>query len=104
MARSAHTSAKMRPPDMFFSPKRGRILSGQRSESAPGDLVHRPEAGDPAVPGRPLGPRGGPLAVVVDERPGLRAIDLEALAHGLLAVVVALHQHLAGLVVAAVDL
>src|SRR6478609_8380187 len=112
MARSAQASAKIRPPDILLPPEkfgftydsRGRILSGQRSESAPGDLFDRAEPRDLAIFGRPRIPGRGQLAVVVDEGPSLRAVNLEALADGFLAVVVALHQHLAGRVVAPVDL
>ena len=68
------------------------------------DLVDRADAGDLAVLRRLRIARGGPVPVVVDQRPRLRAIDLEALPHRLLAVVVALDQRLAGDVVLALDL
>src|SRR5260221_14360558 len=100
MARTAQASANDNPPVIIFSPKRGRILSGQRSDSLPGDVLHRAFAGDFPILRGALVPRGRPLAVVVDQRPGLRPVDLEALLHRLLAVVVAQHQRLAGDVVA----
>src|SRR5260221_2813177 len=96
MARSAQTSAKTRPPFMFFSPKRGRILSGQGVESALGHVVEAADAGDLAVL-HPVLP-----AVVVDQRLRLLAVNLEALPYRRLLVVVALHQRFAGGVVAAV--
>src|SRR5260221_1426981 len=94
MARSAQTSAKTRPPFMFFSPKRGRILSGQGFESALHHVVEAADAGDLAVL-HPVLP-----AVVVDERLRLRAVNGEALPYGRLLVDVALHQRFAGDVVA----
>src|SRR4051812_27593394 len=100
IARSAHTSAKVRPPVavMFYPPKRARILSGQCGEGARGDFLDRAAAGDLPVLRAEL------ALVVVDQRPRLGAVDLEALAHRVLAVVVALHQRLAGEVVAPVAL
>src|SRR5690349_15284172 len=79
---------------MSYPPKRARILSGQCGEGARGDFLDRAAAGNPAVLRAELAP------VVVDQRPRLRAVDLEAPAHRVLAVVVALHQRLAGEVVA----
>src|SRR5258707_8237035 len=99
MARSAQSSAKSRPPVMWFSPERGRILSGQRSEGPALDLFHRSRSGDPAVLRRALVARCRPLAIGLDQRPGLRAVNLEALPHCFLAIFVALHERLAGNVV-----
>src|SRR5712664_46619 len=103
MARIAQPSAKSSPAFMLFSPKRGRILSGsaqpgalrERAEGAPAHLVDLSLAGDLAVLGRAGIAGGRPLAVVVDQRPRLRPVDLEPLLHGLLAVVVALPERLA---------
>src|SRR2546421_6430727 len=92
MARSAQASAKMRPPDMLCSPKRCEILSGERSQSARADLLDAAAAGDAAVLRRARIARGRPALVVVDERAGLRAIDLEALSHRVRAIVIALDQ------------
>src|SRR5258706_14218299 len=103
MARTAQASANDNPPVIIFSPKRGRILSGQRSDSLPGDVLHRAFAGDFPILRGALVPRGRPLAVVIDQRPGLRPVDLEALLHRLLAVVVAQHKRLPGDVVASHD-
>src|SRR5260221_6664854 len=96
MARSAQTSAKTRPPFMFFSPKRGRILSGQGDETALGHVVEAADAGDLAVL-HPVLP-----AVVVDQRLRLLTANLEALPYRRLLVVVALHQLVAAGVVATV--
>src|SRR5687768_11641737 len=93
---SAQASAKTSPAAMNFSPERGPILSGQRGKSARGDVLDRADARDPAVLRRPRIAGGGPVAVVVHQRPRLRAVDLEALLHRLLAVVLALHERLAG--------
>src|SRR5688500_10477650 len=108
MARTAQASAKTRPLFMFYplSPsggtfKRGRILSGQRGQGARGDVLDAPGAGDLAVLRRGRVPGSRPLAVVADQRPGLRPVHLQALPDRLLAVVVALHQRLAGRVIAA---
>src|SRR5512145_3374780 len=79
---------------MLSSPERTKILSGQRGESPRAHLFHRAETGDAAVLHRLL-------PIVRNERTRLLAIDLEALAHGVLAVVVALHERLAGQIVPA---
>src|SRR4051812_12562405 len=108
MATSAQESANARPPDIVFSPERRRILSGQgsrslflqRSEDALLDLFNAPCAGDPAAARRLRIAGRRPLCVIIDERTGLRAIDLEALAHRFLAVVIAQDQRLSGHVVA----
>src|SRR2546421_12595744 len=89
---------------MLFSPERGRILSAKRGESALLDLLDRTEAGDLAVLRRLCIARRCPARVVTDERARLPAVYLEAIAHRLLAVVVALHERLAGRVVLAFDL
>ena len=60
---------------MWYPPERGKILSGQRVDRALGHFVDLADAGDFPV----LHP--GELPVVVDERAGLLAIDLEALPH-----------------------
>src|SRR5690606_39352499 len=75
----------------------------ERIERASGDLLDAAEPRDPAV-----GRRGGiaaalPGAEVLDQRARLRVVDGQSLAHGLLAVVVALGQRLAGDVVAVGD-
>jgi hypothetical protein len=57
---------------VFFPLKRGQILSGQRGQGALRDLVDLAETGNPAV----LDP--GDLAVEVDERTRLLAVDVEA--------------------------
>src|SRR5688572_28470899 len=108
MASSAQASAKLSPPVIycspcFFSLKRARILSGQRCEGACPDGFHRAEPGDFAVPGRARVARSSPLAVVVDERARLRAINLEPLALGFFAIVFPLDERLAGHVVAVRD-
>src|SRR5687767_5076773 len=79
---------------MLCSPERTKILSGQRGESPRADLFERAEAGNAPILHRLL-------LIVRDERAGLTAIDLEALAHRVLAVVVALHERLAGHIVPA---
>src|SRR5258706_12301544 len=94
MARTAQPSANSNPPVIFLSPKRGRILSGQCSQGPARDVLDGALAGDLAVLGGALVARGGPLAVVVDQRPGRGPVDLEALLHRLLPVVVAQHQGL----------
>src|SRR2546423_1275257 len=100
MARTAHASAKTRPLCILFAPlESARILSGQCSENPGADFIYRSGAGDLAVLRRLRIARGRPLAVVIDERPRLLAVDLETLSHRVLAVVVALHQRLAGDVV-----
>src|SRR5437870_12954268 len=99
MARIAQASAKTRPPVIVFCPpKRARILA-QSAERALFDLFDRSDPGDLAVLRRLCLARCRPAPVVVDERPRLLAIHREALAHGFLAVVVALDQRLAGEVV-----
>src|SRR3972149_2899087 len=98
---SAQASAKTRPADMLGLPGKGEILSGQRGQGARLDLLHRAEAREPAPARRSGLARGGPARVVLDQRPRLGAVPLEPLAHGLLLVVVALHQRLAGRVAAA---
>src|SRR5207248_2142513 len=92
------------PVMVWISPKRARILSGERGEDAPLDLLDRALARDPAKARRAGLAARGPATVVVDERARLRAIHIEALLHRLLAVVVALDQRLAGHVVLARDL
>src|ERR671931_15883 len=104
IARNAHASANVRPAVMLFSPERGRILSGERGEHAPLDLLDRPEPGDSAIARRAGLAALGPAPVVVDERARLRAIDFEALPHRFLAVVVSLEQRLAGHIVFALRL
>src|SRR5688500_2165642 len=99
MARTAQASANTRPLFIFSSLKRDRILSGQRSQGPRGDRFDRAAALDPAIPGSFWVARRRPLAVVVDQRPGLRPVHLEALLYRVLAIVVALHQRLARLVV-----
>src|SRR2546423_15702879 len=100
MARIAQPSAKLSPAVIVEgSPKRGRILSGQRSRQAALDLVERADTRDsPKARCAPI-PRCRPAAVVIDERARLRAVHLETLPHRLLAIVVALHQRLAGHVI-----
>src|ERR687887_59602 len=104
IARNAHASANVRPAVMLFSPERGRILSGERGEHAPLDLLDRAEPGDTAIARRAGLAARGPAPVVVDERARLRAIDFQPLSHRFLAVVVALNQRLAGHVVLALRL
>src|SRR3990172_6919522 len=114
IAIAAHASAKMTPPDMLIPLKRAGILAGPRALSArlPGQSADRPVADvldaalarDPAEFRRLDGIGRGPAAVELLQRPGLRQVDLQSLAHGLLAVVVALHQRLAGHVVLALHL
>src|SRR5690606_3234457 len=77
---------------------------GERLERAIGDLLDAAHAADGAVFRRGGGLGTGPLAVVVHQRAGLRAVDLQALLDGLFLVVVALDQRLAGHVVAAFGL
>src|SRR5258708_4486485 len=102
MASTAQASAKTSPGIMvLFSPKRGRILSAKSGEGAPLDLLDRAEAGDLAELRRAGFARRAPACVVTDERTGLLAVHLEAMAHRFFAVVVALHQRLAGEVVVA---
>src|SRR5260221_3790482 len=102
MASTAQASAKTSPGIMvLFSPKRGRILSAKSGEGALLDLLDRAEAGDPAELRRAGFTRRAPACVVTDERTGLLAVHLEAMPHGFFAVVVALHQRLAGDVVVA---
>src|SRR5947208_14813507 len=97
MARIAQPSAKLSPAVIVKgSPKRGRILSGQRSRHAALDLVDPADTRDSAKARRARITRCRPAAVVIDERARLRAVHLETLPHRLLAVVVALHQRLAG--------
>src|SRR5437763_6420098 len=104
MASTAQASAKTSPGIMvLFSPKRGRILSAKSGEGALLDLLDRAEAGDLAVLRRAGFVRRGQAPVVTDQRAGLFAIDLEPMAHGFFAVVVALHQRLAGEIVLAFD-
>src|SRR4026209_2624243 len=104
MARTAHASANTRPLCILFSPLvRPGILSGQCRDNPIANLVHRTLARDPVVLRSRCIARGGPLSVVVDQRPRLSAVDLEALSDRVLAVVVALHKRLDGLVVAALD-
>src|SRR5256886_15943643 len=86
---------------MLFSPERGRILSAKRGESALLDLLDRAQSGDLAVLRRLRIVRRGPACVVTNERAGLLAVHLEAMPHGFFAIVVTLHQRLAGDVVAA---
>src|SRR6266571_3121778 len=104
MARAAQASANRSPAIMLFSPGKRRILSGQRSKSARLDLFERADAGDAAVLRRARVTARGPATVVLDERLRLRAVHLEALLHRLFAVVVALDQRLAALVVPPFDL
>src|SRR5258706_16250313 len=101
---SAQASAKTRPPVIVVPLRRGAILSGQRSEGPSLDLLDATRAGDRAAARRLRIGRSRPLAVVLDERPRLRAVDLEPLANGVLAIVIALHQRLAGKGVASLDL
>src|SRR5258708_18248137 len=102
MASTAQASAKTSPGIMvLFSPKRGRILSAKSGEGAPLDLLDRAEAGDLAELRRAGFARRAPACVVTDERTGLLAVHLEAMPHRFFAVVVALHQRLAGEVVVA---
>src|SRR5438067_7678929 len=97
MARSAQPSAKLSPAVIVEgSPKRGRILSDQRSRHAALDLVERADTRDSAKARRARIARCGPGAVVIDERARLRAVHLEAPPHRLFAIVVALHERLAG--------
>src|SRR5690242_1442965 len=81
-----------------------RSLLAKRGENPVAHLLHRPEPVDPMVLRRARIARGGPLAVVLDERLGLAMIDREAIPHRLLLVVLALRERLAGHVVAARDL
>src|SRR5690606_6795167 len=76
----------------------------QRLERARGDLVHAAQTVDGTVLGRVGRVDAGPVAVVVHQRARLVAVDLQALLDGFFAVVVALHQRLAGQVVLAGDL
>src|SRR5690606_33826639 len=61
--------------------------AGQRRQGAGGDFFHRAGAADLAVLGRGGGLAPGPVAVVVDPRARLLAVDVHALAHGLFLVV-----------------
>src|SRR5690606_4176730 len=79
------------------------LRRAQRRQGALADLLDRADAGDLAHLGRARIAARGPRAVVVGARARLRAVHLEAPAHGLLAVVLALHKRLAGEVVAAFD-
>src|SRR3989475_12827648 len=104
MAASAQPSANRSPRTCLSPLERTKILSGQRGESARPDLVHRAAAGNLAVLRRARIAGSGPFAVVVHQRPRLRPVYVEPLAHRVLAIVVALVQRLSGLVVAALDL
>src|SRR5678815_4878481 len=73
----------------------------QRVERGAAHRVDVLQAVDRAIPRRARVAGVGPALVIRDERLGLRVIDREALLHGVLAVVVALHERLAGLVVEA---
>src|SRR5690242_12812750 len=104
IARIAQTSAKTSPLVIVrCSPKRARILSGERGEHAPLDLLHGAHARDFAIARRAGRAARRPAPIVVDERARLRAVYLEALLHRLLAIIVALDERLAGRIVLARD-
>src|SRR5690606_14784493 len=78
-----------------------RRSTGQLLEDAIAYRLHRADAVDPHVARRARLAGGGASPVVLDQGLGLGVVDGEAGAHGVLAVVVALHQRFAGDVVAA---
>jgi len=71
-------------------------LSLQRVEGPLADGLDRTGSSDTAVLRCPGTALGSPGRVVIHQRPGLRLINLQALAHGFLAVVITLDQRLAG--------
>jgi hypothetical protein len=95
-------------------PRSTRPLPGIRAAGGPAgdpgrrdpipDLLDLADAGDLHVSGRGLVPGFGPPGVVLDQRLGLFVVDRQALADGLLPVVVALDQGLSGRVVLSLDL
>src|SRR5690606_34655756 len=76
----------------------------ENGEGPGGDLFHRARARDPVIGRRGRVAAFRPSGVVLDEGAGLLVIDRQALANGFLAVVLALDERLAGLVVAALHL
>src|SRR4029079_15407861 len=81
-----------------------RILSGQSSEGPALDRLDAPDTRN-AQAARRLGIAARrPLAEILDQRACRRAVHLQALAHGFLAIVLALDQRLSGRIVASRDL
>src|SRR5262245_56283379 len=80
------------------------VDSLQCGQNAGRDLVDRPLAWNLPVTRRARIALRGPFRIVVDQRPGLLLVDLEPLPDRLFAVVLALHQRLAGRVVLPGDL
>src|SRR5579871_669268 len=85
------TKPRERKPRSKRPPRPRTALRAQRGQYAIAHDLERTEAVDGAE-ARRRGIAGCPLRVILDQRTGLRPIDLEALAHGLFLVVVALNQ------------
>src|SRR5690606_30278818 len=67
------------------------------------DVIHRTNTRDTDIGRRLVAALIGQLLVEIHQRTGLRLVNLEALAHGFLAVIIALYQIFTGDIVLASD-